>query len=196
MNIKKSPANLLVTLFTIVFTLTLNVSPGQSINPNWKKEVNTLLEQFLSCASAAPDNNYNCSSYISESLAKIYKIGNIYDDKAKRYKLMNEIAPLIEESSQWTLLGNAYEQPILDQAQTLANGNKAVIAVYKTSEGIKHIAVVLPGELQFSGTWGFKVPNSASFVLNEPSKSYVEKGLSYAFTRNMIKDVKLYSKKY
>lgn len=196
MNTEKRPVNLVVVSLTLAFFLTLNVSSGQSINPNWKKEMNTLLEQFLSCTSASPDNNYDCSSYISESLAKIYKIGNIYNDKAKRYKLMNEIAPGIEESSQWTLIGNAYEQQTLDQAQTLANANKAVVAVYKTTEGVKHIAVVLPGELQFSGTWGFKVPNSASFVLSEPSKSYVEKGLSYAFTRSMIKDVKLYSKNY
>ncbi len=195
MKTDKKPVMLAVVAIAAIL-LSFNVTSAQSINPNWKKDMNSLLQQFVSCAGASAESNYTCSSYIAESLAKIYKVGNVYDDKAKRYKLMNEMSATIDQPSQWKLLGNAYEQPVLDEAQTLANAQKAVVAVYKTAEGVKHIAVVLPGEMQFSGTWGFKVPNSASFVLNDPSKSYVEKGLSYAFTRSMIKDVKLYSKAY
>lgn len=181
--------------FAAMLLLSSSVLFGQSINTNWKKDLNVLLEEYLKCAGSS-ENNYGCSAFISESIAKVYKVNNVYVDKLKRYKLMNEMSEVIAEPAQWTLLGHAYDQKILDQAQTLANANKAVVAVYNTPEGVKHIALILPGDLQFSGTWGFKVPNSASFVLNDPTKSFVEKGLSYAFTRNMIKDVKLYSKNY
>lgn len=186
---------ILKTWLLILLLLPASTSFGQSINANWKKDMNALLDQYLKCAGTA-ENNYSCSAFISESIAKVYKVNNVYVDKLKRFKLMNEMSEVIAEPTQWTLLGYAYDQKILDQAQTLANASKAVVAVYHTAEGVKHIALILPGDLQFSGTWGFKVPNAASFMLNDPTKSFVEKSLSYAFSRSMIKDVKLYSKIY
>jgi hypothetical protein len=91
-------------------------------------------------------------------------------------------------------LGKAYEQAVLNSAQEMANNHRAVIAVYEGPGGeVKHIALILPGALHFSGSWGFSVPNSASFFLTAPEKSYMDKGLSYAFTKNMVKDVTLYA---
>jgi hypothetical protein len=169
---------------------------GQSLNTNWQKDLTTLMDQFMSCTSSSPDT-YSCSALIAESVAKVYKLnGALYSEKSKRYLQLKEVSQQLAESSQWSVIGHAYDQKALTEAQELANAKKAVIAVYATPDGIAHLALILPGELQYSGTWGFQVPNSASFVLNDPSKSYVGKGLSYAFARNMIKDVTLYSKKY
>lgn len=170
-------------------------SGAQSINSNWKQDMNSLLEKFMSCTASSTDT-YSCSSFISESINKVYKVNGLYSDKSKRYLQLKEVAKNFEDASQWTLLGHAYDQKVLSDAQDLANANKAVVAAYKTADGVSHVALILPGEIQFSGTWNFKVPNSASFVLNDPSKSYVGKGLSYAFSRTMIKDVFLYVKKY
>ncbi|MBT1703686.1 hypothetical protein [Chryseosolibacter indicus] len=181
-------------IFSLLSVPFLN-SYSQSINPKWETDLSQLMDKFLECANGSKEN-LGCSSYVGESLAKVYKINALYSDKAKRYLMLNEMASLFSESSQWKLLGHAYEQKTLTEAQELANAHKAVVAVYTTEEGIKHVAIIVPGELQFSGTWGFQVPNSVSFVLNEPSKSYVSKGLSYAFARNMMKDVTLYSKNY
>ena len=150
----------------------------------------------MSCTSSSSDT-YPCSTFITESVAKVYKLdGALYSEKSKRYLQLKEVSQQLTESGQWSVLGHAYDQKALTEAQSLANAKKAVIAVYATADGVAHVAVILPGELQYSGTWGFQVPNSASFVLNDPSKSYVGKGLSYAFARNMIKDVTLYSRKY
>jgi hypothetical protein len=181
-------------LITILF-ITVTSSYSQSINANWNKDLTALLEKFMTCTGSGTEA-YACSSFISESIAKTYKVNGLYSDKTKQYLQMKEIGKLVSDPAQWTLLGHAYDQKILTDAQDLANAHKAVIAVYTTAEGASHIALILPGEVQASGSWGFKVPNSASFVLNDPSKSYVGKGLSYAFTRNMIKDVNLYVKKY
>lgn len=183
-------AGLLLVLIIIVTS-----SNAQSINSNWKKDMSALLEKFMTCTSSGSDS-YTCSAFISESINKVYKVNGLYSDKSKRYLQLKEIAKNFDDASQWTQLGHAYDQKVLSDAQDLANANKAVVAVYKTADGVSHIALILPGEIQFSGTWNFKVPNSASFVLNDPSKSYVGKGLSYAFSRTMIKDVFLYVKKY
>jgi hypothetical protein len=186
------------TLSTGLFLTLLFVSSSaysQSINSNWKQDMNALLEKYLSCASSSTDT-YPCSSFITESINKVYKVNGLYSDKSKRYLQLKEVSKNFDDAGQWTLLGHAYDQKVLSESQTLANANKAVVAVYKTAEGASHVALILPGEEQFSGTWNFKVPNSASFVLNDPTKSYVGKGLSYAFSRTMIKDVVLYVKKY
>jgi hypothetical protein len=186
----------LATLFVLAPVFFSLSTQGQSLNTNWEKDLTALMDQFMSCTSSSSDS-YSCSALITESVAKVYKLNNaLYSEKSKRYLHLKEVSQQLAESSQWTLLGHAYEQKALTEAQDLANAKKAVIAVYTTTEGVSHVAVILPGELQYSGTWGFQVPNSASFVLSEPSKSYVNKGLSYAFARNMIKDVKLYGKKY
>jgi hypothetical protein len=186
--------NTLAILLLVTVSTTLT-SSAQSINPNWKNDVAKLMDQFLNCSGATSDN-HKCSAFISESMAKVYKLNSLYSEKSKRYLLMSEMSGLFTQPAQWTALGHAYEQKALTEAQERANANKAVVAVYTTPEGIRHIALILPGELQFSGSWGFQVPNSASFVLNDPPKSYVGKGLSYAFARNMIKDVTLYAKNY
>jgi len=183
----------LTVLASVVFSMS---SQGQSLNANWQKDLTALMDQFMSCTSSSSDT-YTCSAFITESVAKVYKLdGTLYSDKSKRYLHLKEVSQQLTDGGQWSVIGHAYDQKVLNEAQSLANAKKAVIAVYNTPEGVGHVAVILPGELQYSGTWGFQVPNSASFVLNDPSKSYVSKGLSYAFARNMIKDVTLYSKKY
>jgi hypothetical protein len=186
----------LAALTALVFAVFSFSVQGQSLNANWQKDLTSLLDQFMNCTSSSSDT-YPCSTFITESVAKVYKLdGALYSEKSKRYLQLKEVSHQLTESGQWSLIGHAYDQKALNEAQTLANAKKAVIAVYTTPEGVSHVAVILPGELQYSGTWGFQVPNSASFVLSDPSKSYVGKGLSYAFARNMIKDVSLYSKKY
>ena len=110
--------------------------------------------------------------------------------------MVSEIASFVGESNQWTMLGHGYEQKALAEAQTNANAKKAVIAVYMNEAGAGHVALILPGDLQPSGSWGLNVPNSASFLLMEPQRSYVGKSLSYAFAKNHLRDVVIYTRNY
>lgn len=180
---------------TIMTMLLVTSSFGQALNENWKQDLNTSLEQFLSCTSATGEK-YQCSVFIGESISKVYKTNAFFSDKLSRYLRINEIPRALDATGQWKSIGYAYDQQALVEAQNEANKHKAVIAVYTTPSGIGHIAVILPGKLQYSGSWGFNVPNAASFFFNESSKSFVDKGLSYAFAKNMIKDVVLYAKNY
>jgi hypothetical protein len=182
------------SIFTVALCCTLS-SYGQSLNENWEQDLANSMTQFMNCATTSPDKS-QCSSFISESLVKVYKVNAFYSDKLKRHLQIYEISKSMIDGGSWTLLGYAYDQKALNEAQKCANANKAVIAVYTTVSGGKHIALILPGKLDYSGSWGFNVPNSASFFFDDPAKSYVGKGLSYAFAKNMIKDVALYCRKY
>jgi hypothetical protein len=172
-----------------------SASFSQSLNENWRKDLTASLEKFMECANTTGEK-YQCTGYIGEAIAKVYKTNAFFSEKLRRYLLINEISKSLVENGQWTPIGHAYEQKALEEAQNQANASKAVIAVYTTDNGIGHIALILPGKLQYSGSWGFNVPNAASFAINDTEKSFVDKGLSYAFAKNMIKDVVLYSRKY
>ena len=110
--------------------------------------------------------------------------------------MAGEIATYLKDSKQWALLGPSYDQKILKQAQDNANAKKAVVAVYMNETGIGHVVVITPGQLQPSGSWGLSVPNAASFFATQPDKSFVDKGLSFAFNKAMLKDVMIYTRNY
>lgn len=177
----------------LFFAMLFMPAYSQNGDPAWKKDLEASLQKFMECTESAGEK-YECSTFIGEAMAKVYKTDAFYSQKLNRYLRINEISKSMVETG-WTQLGPAYEQNALEQAQKQANANKAVIAVYTTSNGIAHIAVILPGKLQYSGSWGFHVPNAASFVFNDTEKSFIDKGLSYAFTKSMIKDVILYARK-
>ncbi|HEX6226986.1 MAG TPA: hypothetical protein VFZ52_21355 [Chryseolinea sp.] len=182
-------------IYAIIFLLSVTSSAfSQGLNENWKRDLQASLEKFRQCTQTTPEK-YQCSGFIGESIADVYKTNAFFSEKLSRYLHINEISKSSLEDGPWKPLGYAYDQKALEEAQKQANASHAVIAVYVTASGIGHIAVILPGKLQFSGSWGFNVPNAASFVFNDSEKSFVDKGLSYAFSKNMIKDVILYARK-
>jgi hypothetical protein len=187
------PRKHLFLTFAAIIIATSSFS--QSLNQNWKKDLAESFQRFVECTNSN-SNKYECSSFIGESIAKVYKTNAFYSDKLSRFLQINEITKSVVESGQWNQIGYAYDQKALEKAQAEANLSKAVIAVYITPSGVGHIALILPGKVQFSGSWGFNVPNAASFFFNDSEKSFVDKGLSYAFSKNMIKDVVLYARKY
>ena len=126
---------------------------------------------------------------MGESLKKIYKVNDFYSTKSGRYMTATEISSFLKESDKWKLIGPSYEQKTLASAQELANSGKAVVAVYVNSAGIGHMVVITPGQLQQSGSWGLNVPSVVSFFPSQPDKSFVDKGLSFAFGKNLMKDI-------
>lgn len=67
----------------------------------------------------------------------------------------------------------------LAESQDACNAGFFVIAVYSTPEpGGDHVCVIVPGEMQDSGSWGCKVPLCA----NVGKSNFYGKPLSFAFT--------------
>lgn len=187
---KRSVMNKLVTLFPIIFFASLACG-AQSLNSNWTSDLETELKEFTSC-----DDDMDCSEFSGRILQTVYKLNDFYQPQEKRFMNVAEIIAFLQDSKSWTMLGHAYQQDVLNQAQQYANSKKAVIAVYPGANGVGHVALILPGELQPSGSWGLSVPNSASFLTMDPAKSYVGKGLSYAFTKHHLKDLVIFARNY
>lgn len=173
----------------IALTLT---TEAQTINSNWKQDLTTALNQFLNCDGGGKE----CSGFAAKALNTVYRINDFYSQQSGRYMTVNEIAAFLNDSEKWTSLGKPYDQKILQTAQEYANAKKAVVAVYRNAQGIGHMVVITPGQLQPSGSWGLNVPNAASFLAAEPGKSFIDKALSFAFAKNMMKDVTIYGRNY
>jgi hypothetical protein len=169
---------------------------AQKLAPNWESELSKSLENFKGCRNTNNTGINSCNDYLGKSLKTVYQLDDFYMPSEDRYMLVSEMLNFLETSGKWTKLGNAYEQKNLDQAQDLANKKQAVVAFYLNEQGIGNLALILPGELSHSGTWGLKVPNSSSMIISEPASSYINKGLSYAFMRSQLSKVVLYSRKY
>ena len=176
----------------MLICLVVSVANGQ-INNAWKNELNSSLQQFLDCQSSSSGKS-DCIQYMGESLKKIYKVNDFYSSKSGRYMTASEISSFVKENDKWKLIGPSYDQKILATAQDMANAGKPVVAVYMTSSGIGHVVVITPGHLQPSGSWGLNVPNVVSFLPSQPDKSFVDKGLSFAFGKNLMKDIMIYGR--
>jgi hypothetical protein len=166
---------------------------AQGLNQNWKKDLETSLAEFLKCGSA---NNAACAGFSAKALNTIYKVNDFYSTPSGRYMTVNEIAQFLKNTSTWTSLGKPYDQKILETAQQYANTKKAVVAVYQNAQGIGHVVVITPGVLSSSGSWGLNVPNVASFLSTDPGKSFIDKALSFAFAKTMMKDITIYGRIY
>jgi hypothetical protein len=115
-----------------------------------------------------------------------------------RSTLLNIFADIVQLSSvNGQLITNFcshFLSPIYSQEH--ANAKKAVVAVYMNAAGVGHVVIITPGQLQSSGSWGLSVPNVVSFFPSQPEKSFVDKGLSFAFGKNLMKDITIYARKY
>lgn len=180
--------------FGLVLVFSANLSYAQALNTSWKQELNAALQQFSDCQKSGTPSD--CNRFIAESLNKVYKVNDFYSQKTGRYMAVNEISNFLKNTQSWTLLGHCYEQTTLTTAQDYANAKKAVVAVYINAAGIGHVVVITPGQLQSSGSWGLNVPNVASFLPSQPEKSFVDKGLSFAFAKSMMKDILIYARVY
>lgn len=177
------------TAIILVFITAFSFMP----NEEWRKDVEAMLGEFMTCGGPTPPTT-PCNIFTSKALKRIYGITD-FERPGGGFLTANEIAGYVEfKTEQWTLLGDAGVQQTLTDAQEYANRKKAVIAVQYNSTGHGHVAIVIPGALQPSGTWRLKCPNSASFFLNRPNRAYISKPLSYAFTAP--DGVKLYGRNY
>jgi hypothetical protein len=183
------------TLFTLILLFLLSSAFSQRLNADWKKVLSADLEEFLNCHEK-PGDKSACHGFMGESLKNVYGLDDFYAPKLGRYLTASEISKFLSDSDRWKAIGHAYEQKALSQAQEAANSKRGAVAVYMNDEGIGHVVLITPGPLQASGSWGLQVPNVVSFLASQPEKSFVDKGMSFAFGKAMMKDVLLYVRNY
>jgi len=168
------------------------VAGSITIAGRWRGNVESTLRESL--RSHRLDTS-PCNVFLGKALKLLFGIADFeFPGLPGQFLVANDIAHYVAvHPEQWTLLGPASSQIALERAQTYANLNAPVIAVY-TSAPHGHVAVVLPGSLQYSGQWNLHTPNSASVFLNRPHKSYVGLTLSNAFQASDLSRVKIYTR--
>jgi hypothetical protein len=174
---------------TALFSGVLLMGSLMSLTGDWKTSMATMLTDFQTCKSA--NKGAECKTYCAKAIKTMYGVSD-FDVAGKPGGMLdvNGVANYIKKSSNWKLLGDAGTQDILTQAQASANGNKAVVAMMPSDAGADHISVIAPGSLVSCGKAGLKCPNSVSFFINNPDKSYVGKPLAYSF--KSLEGIKIY----
>ncbi len=159
-------------------------------NAQWEDALATLLSEVKNCSAPVGADN-PCNTIAARAAMAVYGIEDFAAGTGGAMGMEQMIA-VLKDSGGWANIGAASGQDALNAAQQAANEGKAVLAVLE-EEPVGHVAIILPGKLGASGKWAAQVPNSASFFLNTPGRSYVGKTLAYAFKEKAM--VTLYVKK-
>ncbi|MEM9674483.1 MAG: hypothetical protein AAF992_17965 [Bacteroidota bacterium] len=182
-------------LFLFILIFQGIISSAQTLARDWNQKIEQEMSQFLDCAKNNPEISNDCSQSVGKTSKAIYRLNDFYNAKKSRFMVVSEIYGYLKSNQRWELLGQGYKQDVLLSAQDLANKNRAVVAVYLDETNLGQLAFILPGEVAPSGSWGLRVPNSAAFIMTAPEKSYVNKGISYAFPRKTMAEVYLFARK-
>jgi hypothetical protein len=145
-------------------------------NTTWGRNAGWLEEQISHCASGNDEDA--CRYFSARALARLFGLAEFCSGGG----CMNaaEIATKVSAGGEWSLLGPATDQKILTQAQDMAVGGLAVIAV-RVSGDMGLVAIVMPGKLFPSQTWKHEVPIATGARVDKPSASIYGKGLNFLF---------------
>ncbi len=164
------------------------VAPANTSSDNAKNSYIKSLSGLIKCEESLPANDKSpCNFFVARGLSQIWHVEDFGKDDGP-FLTANQIWDKVNSgNTNWKKLG-----PVLDEdnnlcAQSMANGGWAVIAVMKVEGGTGHVALVIPGDPKQSAAWGMLAANSASFRLNDPKASYVDKILSSSFGKENAK---------
>lgn len=160
---------------------------------NWEGTFKQILTDFNDCMSTG--DKTDCQTYTAKTIRQVYNINDFYSTSSKSDMTPYEMMEFVSTSSKWTKLGQAYQREVISKAQELTNAGKVVLVILKgSSPADAHVSLVLPGDLQTSGSWGMKVPNVAAFFTHNPTNSFVNKSISYAYTKGMMLQLEVYTR--
>lgn len=171
-----------------LFAISTAQLSAQKLNPNWSTDLNTLLTEFKKCQKNA------CRDYLAKSIKAVYPTVDetFVSEETKQPLRGNALITYMKETGRWLELGKAADQANLDKAAQYAKEGKAVIAIVQNKDGGAHVSLIIPGGMTASGTWGLKMPNTSSFFMYSPAKSFIGKPLSYCYRPDSRFDVMLY----
>jgi hypothetical protein len=149
-----------------------------------------LLENFNYCRDNA-ETDFTCKFYISKAICDYFGIDDF--KSGDTYLDFEKIVGVVANDEKWTLLGEANDQKVLEEAQILGNQGKATVAI-NTNDPYGHVVFIVKGDLKAAHNWnGLLAPNCASFFMVNNLNPFVNKSMGYAFSSP--EGVYLYSKK-
>jgi len=180
-----------------------NINAAETVS--WTGKLLGAIAEDASCSQSSSDASFAatsaCNIFVGRVLQSVYSVSDFVVSPARPdqpFYTANEIATLLQSGvwSGWTDLGTADSQDVLSQGKALADSGKLVVAVWQNPNANSpgHVALIGPGPLTPSGSWGLNTPVAASFVLNQPLKAFLGQPLSCAFGSDKNSAVHLWVK--
>lgn len=170
----------------------LSAHPWAKDTP-WVEWLSWAEEKIAACHSTKSNlAPRDCARFAGEVLTQVYRAQSFAAQGTRPSN--NTIARTVRDArSGWTRLGTAADQGALEAAQREANRGRAVIATMPAG-GQDHVAIILPGALQYSSTWRLKVPRTAITFMGNPKRSFFGKPISFGFSLAKGRDLELYAR--
>ena len=170
----------------------LSAHPWAKDTP-WVEWLSWAEEKIAACHSTKSNlAPRDCARFAGEALTQVYRAQSFAAQGTRPSN--NTIARTVRDArSGWTRLGTAADQSALEAAQREANRGRAVIATMPAG-GQDHVAIILPGALQYSSTWRLKVPRTAITFMGNPKRSFFGKPISFGFSLAKGRDLELYAR--
>ena len=146
-----------------------------------EKQLSSTILNFQNCKSIS-EKRSDCRNVISKYINNVYGI-NDFKNKNNDHIIYDSIQPIISRSTRWKNIGSAVHQENLDKAVDYATDGGLALVI-DTSESYGHIVIIQAGETKKSGSWGLKLPKVLSLSNHNPSKSFFDKTLAYAFKKS------------
>jgi hypothetical protein len=153
------------------------VGDAGAAGTTWDRNADWLQRQIEACVQRTEE--FACRYFPARALNRLFGFGEFCNNE--RCLLSPEIAVELDKSDHWSALGKASDQAIVIRAQEMATGGLPVIAVQASGDkGL--IAIVMPGKLVFSKSWGLNAPLGVGARLDKPEASVYAQGLNFLFS--------------
>ena len=136
-----------------------------------------------------------CNDFVAASIQREWSLDHFWMEDENRFMTVREIKtwlPIEGSLSGWDFLGTANEAAAQASAAEKAGEGQPVVAVYHDGRDPGYVALVLPGELQNSGTYGIPVSRIAQTGLNNPANSFIGCSFSYGLGKKRAPETLLY----
>ena len=184
------------------------IAVRQADEKAWDDKITAGLGELAACfggTGTPPASAVNCNVFVGRTLQTLYGFSD-FKNANGNYKDANTIADFVAASPNWTLIGTANNQTVLDQAANSASSHP-VVAVWKNpalncsgagepcKDGHGHVVLIGPGPELASPAWApLLVPNYAGFSEgNKAGPRRIGDKLSWGFGNDVTKSsIKIY----
>lgn len=174
-------------LLLVLIFVQCGVSEEEIMN---KSAIEDLLSEFQACKDENNGSSRECKDFTAHALCAYNGITDFQKEDGS-FLDYHDIWDYVNEQGRWKYLGEATDQAVLDNAQSLANRGIPVLAI-DSKDKHKFCVLIIEGEQKKSGSWGLNAPNCAAFFPGHRPEPFINKTLNYAFKKP--KGLEIYTK--
>lgn len=169
--------------------------------PGIDAELETRLGDAFRCfdqhtAGQEADSAEKCKNFVADSIQREWTLDHFWLEDKSRFMTVREMKSWLSIEGTlngWEFLGTANEASVHAGAAERAGAGQPVVAVYHSGSTRGQVALVLPGDLQNSGTYGIPVARIAQTGLNNSTNSFLGCAFSYGLGNTKASEALIYA---